>query len=57
MRDKEEIFYSEGGEAMAQFAQRSCGCPLSGSAQDQARWGFEQPGGVEGVPTHDRGLE
>jgi len=26
------------------------------SVQDQAGWGFEQPGLVEGAPTHDRGV-
>jgi len=46
---KEEILYSEGGEAVEQVAQRSCGCPLPGSVQGQAGWGFEQPGLVEGV--------
>ena len=43
-------------EALAQVAQRSCGCPLPGSVHDQAGWGFEQPGLVEGVPAHGRGL-
>ena len=52
---KKEILYSEGGEALDQVAQRSCGCPLPGSVQGQAGWGFEQPGLVEGVPAHGRG--
>jgi len=30
---KEEVFYHESGEALAQVAQRSCGCPLPGSVQ------------------------
>jgi len=46
---------NDGGEALAQVAQRSCGCPLAGSVQGQVRWGFEQPGLVEGVPAHGRG--
>jgi len=48
------FFYSEGGEALAQVAQRSCGCPLPGSVQGQVGWGFEQPGLVEGA--HGRGV-
>jgi len=47
----------EGGEALAQVAQRSCGCPLPGRVQGQAGWSSEQPGLVEGVPAHGRGLE
>ena len=41
---------------MAHAARRSCGCPLPGSVQGQAGWGFEQPGLVEGVPAHGRGV-
>jgi len=33
-----------------------CGCPLPGSVQGQVGWGFEQPGLVEGVPAHGRGV-
>ena len=46
------FFYNGGGEALAQAAQRSCGCPRPGSVQGQVGWGFEQPGLVEGVPGH-----
>ena len=49
-------YYAEGGEALAQVAQRSCGCPLPGSVQGQVGWGSEQPGLVEGVPAHGRGV-
>ena len=56
MRSEEEILPCEGGEALAQVAQRSCGCPwLPGSVQGQVGWGFGQPGLVEGVPAHGRG--
>jgi len=48
--------FFEGGEALAQVAQRSCGCPLPGNVQGQVGWGFEQPGLVEGVPAHGRGV-
>ena len=49
----------EGGQALAQGAQSSWGCPwIPGSAQDQAgHWGLEQPGTVGGVPAHGRGEE
>jgi len=49
IRHKEEILHCEGGEALAQVAQRSCGCSLPGSVQGQVGWGFEQPGVGEGV--------
>jgi len=39
-----------------QVAQRSCGCPLPGSVQGQAGWSSEQPGLVEDVPAHGRGV-
>jgi len=53
---RRKLIYSEGGEALAQVAQRSCGCPLHGSVQGQAGWSSEQPGLVEGVPAHDTGV-
>ena len=40
-----------------QVVQRGCGCPLPGSIQGQAGWGFEQPGLEGGVPAYSRGLE
>jgi len=51
----EEILHHEGGEALAQVAQRSCGCPLPGSVQSHTGWGFEQPGLVDRVPACGRG--
>ena len=54
---KEEILYREGGEALAQVAQRSCGCPLPGSVQGQVGQGSEQPDLVEAVHAHGRGVE
>ena len=38
------------------FRQRSCGCPIPGHVQGQDGWVFEQPGLVEGVPAHGRGV-
>jgi len=37
-------------------AQRNCGCPFPGSVQGQAGWSSEQPGLVEDVPAHGRGV-
>jgi len=54
--DIRKKLHYEGGEALAQVAQRSCGCPLPGSVQGQVGWGFEQPGVVEDVPAHGRGF-
>jgi len=56
IRDKKEILHYEAGETLAEVAQRSCGCPLPGSDQGQVGWGFKQPGPVEGVPAHGRGV-
>ncbi|CAM9222639.1 unnamed protein product, partial [Bubo scandiacus] len=56
-RHKEEILSCEGGETLAQVAQRSCGCPLPGSVQGQVGRGFDQCDLVEGVPAHGRGIE
>ena len=40
---QEEIFYSESGEALAQAAKKSCGCPIPGGVQVQIEWGPGQP--------------
>jgi len=57
VRHKKELLYNEGGKALEQVAQRSCGCPLPGSVQGQGGQRFEQPGLVEGVPAHGRWVE
>jgi len=57
MRYKKEIHYCEGGKALDEVAQRSCGCPLPGSVQGQVGSGSEEPGLVEGVPAYGRELE
>jgi len=56
IRYKEEILHDEGGEAPAEIAQRSCGCPLPGSAQGQVGPESEQPDLVEDVPALGRGV-
>ena len=38
-----KILYSESDEALAQAAQRSCGCPIPRGAQDQVWWCAVQP--------------
>ena len=39
-----------------QVVQRSCGCTLPGSVQGQIGWSSEQPGLVEDVAAHGRGV-
>ena len=48
------MHYCEGGETLEQVAQGGCGCPLPGSIQGQAEWGFEQPGLEGGVSAYSR---
>lgn len=45
-----------GDEAVRQFAQGSCGCPIPQSGPDQVGWGFARPGLVEDAPVYGRGL-
>lgn len=54
-RNWEEILYCEDEEALQKVAQRSCGCCIPGSVH-HVGWGSEQPGLVEGVHAHDRGV-
>ena len=53
---KEKLFYSKGGEALAQVAQRGGGCPIPGDTQGQAGWDSEQSYLAVGVPVHCRGV-
>jgi len=48
--------YNKGGETLEQIAQRSSGGPIPGNIQDQAGQGSEQPGLVEDIPAHCRGV-
>lgn len=52
MLDEEEIFYSEGGETLKQFAQRSCTCHLPGDIQKQIGCGPEKPDLMDGNPVY-----
>ncbi|RMC01958.1 hypothetical protein DUI87_21120 [Hirundo rustica rustica] len=56
-RYEEEIPPCEGGEALAQGAQRSCGFPIPGSVQGQVGCGLEQPGIVDASLHMAGGLE
>jgi len=56
IRDKEEIFYNEGSETLEQVAQRGSGGPIPENIQGQIGWGSKQPGLVEDVPAHCRGV-
>jgi len=56
MRYKEEIFYDEGNETLEHVAQRGGGCPFPGNIQGQVGRGSEQPGLVEDVPAHCKGV-
>jgi len=47
-----EIFQSEGGEAVAQAAHRSCGCSIPQVTQDQVGWSPGQSDLVSGSPAH-----
>ena len=47
------MYYTEGGEPLAQVAHSGGGCPIPGNIQGCS----EQPGLVEGGPAPDRGLE
>jgi len=51
-----KFFYHEGGEALEQIAQRGSAGPFPGDIQGQVGLGSEQPGVVEDVPDHCRGI-
>ena len=44
------------GETLEQVAQRGSGGPIPGNIQGQVGQGSEQPGLVEDVPAHCRGV-
>lgn len=48
------ILPCDSGEELAQVVQRSGGCPIHGSVQNQFWWGLGQPGILEGVPAHGK---
>jgi len=50
----EEVFHTEGGDALEQIAKGGCGCPLPGGIQGLPSG---QRGLVVGDPAHSRGVE
>ena len=48
--------FAQGGEALKQAAQRSCGCPIHGDIQGQVGCGVGKPELVESLPAHGRGV-
>jgi len=54
---REELVYAEGGETLAQVAQRGGRCPIPGTIPGQVGWGSEHPDLVGDVPAHGRGLD
>ena len=54
---RKDFFYHEGGETLAQVAQRGGRCPIPGNIQGQAGRGSEQPDVVEDVPAPCTGVE
>ncbi|KAK4831197.1 hypothetical protein QYF61_015929 [Mycteria americana] len=52
---QENIFHHEGGQALAQVAQRGCGISILGDIQSPAGHGPEQPAVAD--PALDRGLD
>lgn len=52
----EEILHWEGGEALEEVAQGSCGCLVPGGAQDQVGGGIVKCGQANGVHANGRRL-
>ena len=51
------MLYTEGGEALAQVAQRGDICPIPGNIPGQAGRGSDWPDPVEDVPAYGRRLD
>jgi len=51
-----QLLYHEGGETLAQVAQTGGGGLIPGNTQGQVGRASEQPGLVEDVPGHCRGV-
>ena len=54
---KEDIFYTEGGEALERVAQRGGRCTLPGNNQGQIGRSSEQSDLVEDAPAYCREVE
>mgnify|MGYP001856909608 CR=1 FL=1 len=51
---RKKFFYLKGGKALAQAAQRDCGCFISRCIHSLAGWGPRQPDLLGGNPAHGR---
>jgi len=51
---RKKVFCNEGGETLAQVAQRGRRCPIPGNIQGQVGWGSKHPDPVEDVHAHCR---
>jgi len=56
VRSKGEVLHDQGGEALAQPAQRSGRCTISGNVPGQVGQGSEHPDPAEDVPARCRGV-
>jgi len=54
---QEEVFHTEGDEALQLVAEKGCGCPIPGGIQGHTGCGSGQPGLVVVDPAHNRGVE
>jgi len=52
---RKKFFYNEGGETLAQVAQRGSGGPIPGNIQGQVGLRSEQPDLIKYVPAHCTG--
>jgi len=50
------MFYNEGDETLEQVAQTGSGGPIPRNIQGQVGRGSEQPGLVDNIPAHCRGV-
>jgi len=53
---RKKFLYDEGGETLAQVAQRGGRCPIPGNIQGQAGQGSEQPDLLEDVAAYCSGV-
>lgn len=53
---KEKFFTERVVRHWKQVAQSNCGCPIPGGVHGQVGWVFQEPGIVECVPAHSRGI-
>lgn len=53
---RKKFFAVEVVKTLEQAAQRGDGCPIPGNIPSQVGWSAEQPGLLEDVPAHCRGV-